>query len=152
VPWKGWQHHTNYRIPNRTTTLSFATNYGWPGSIRSPDDGQGTPETCRDVLNKTTNLKWHQVGHTHTHTHTHIYIYIFVWFYDARINEPKMSVPVPQWLHSQNVLPLTHLSEQRQAVIRTSRKFVSRPTHSNLAIHRLRNIGLRADDDWRIGK
>jgi hypothetical protein len=27
------------------------------GSIRSPDDGQGTPETCRDVLSKITRLK-----------------------------------------------------------------------------------------------
>jgi hypothetical protein len=63
VSWKDWPHQTNYRTPYRTTTLSFAINYGWPGSIRSPDDGQGTPETCRDVLNKIIKLKWHQVGH-----------------------------------------------------------------------------------------
>jgi hypothetical protein len=29
---------------------------GWPGSIKSPEDGQGTPETCRDVLNKITTV------------------------------------------------------------------------------------------------
>jgi hypothetical protein len=33
VPWEDWPHQTNYRTPNRTTTLSFAINYGWPGSI-----------------------------------------------------------------------------------------------------------------------
>jgi hypothetical protein len=47
-------------------------------SIRSPDDGQGPAETCRNVLNKITKLKWHQVGH------------IYTLFYDARNHEPKI--------------------------------------------------------------
>jgi hypothetical protein len=44
-------------------------------SIVSPEDGQGTPETCRDLLNKiiSSDIKLD----THTHTHTHIYIYIY---------------------------------------------------------------------------
>ena len=31
-------------------------------------------------------------------------------------------------------------------------EIVSRPTQNSLATYRLRNIGLREDDDWRIGK
>jgi hypothetical protein len=37
-------------------SLSMAL-YEWKlGSIESPDDGQGTPETCREVLNKKNSL------------------------------------------------------------------------------------------------
>jgi hypothetical protein len=49
----------------------------WPGSIVSPEDGQGTPETCRDLLNKI--IRSDKVGHTHTHTHTHTHIYIYIY-------------------------------------------------------------------------
>jgi hypothetical protein len=94
VPWEDWPHQTNYRTPNRTTTHLFAINYGWPGSIRAPDDGQGTPETCRVVLYKITN-KWHQVGHLYVlvlffwvklhemfvYAYMYIYIYIYIYIY-----------------------------------------------------------------------
>jgi hypothetical protein len=35
-----------------TITHTFVYHNGWPGSIVPPEDGQGMPETCRDVLNK----------------------------------------------------------------------------------------------------
>jgi hypothetical protein len=43
---------TDHTKPPDTITHTFVYHSSWPGSIVSPDDGQGTPETCRDVLYK----------------------------------------------------------------------------------------------------
>jgi hypothetical protein len=53
----------------------------------SGEDGQGTPETCRDVLNKITTTSDIKLD-------IYIYIYIYILFYDARNHEPKTQLSI----------------------------------------------------------
>jgi hypothetical protein len=73
--WHGKTDHT--KLPDTIThDHTFVYHNGWPGSIVSPEDGQGTPETYRDVLNKIAT-----VSDIKLDTHTHIYIYIYIYIY-----------------------------------------------------------------------
>jgi hypothetical protein len=62
----GKSDHT--KLPD-TITHTFVYHNGWPGSIVSPEDEQGTAETRRDVLNKITTISDIKLD-------IHIYIYI----------------------------------------------------------------------------
>jgi hypothetical protein len=64
------------KLPD-TITHIFVHHNGWPGSIVSPEDGQGTSETCRYVLNKITTISV-------------IKLDTYILFYDARNHEPKI--------------------------------------------------------------
>jgi hypothetical protein len=71
---------TDHTKPPDTITHTLVYHNGRPGSIVSPDDGQGTVETCRNVLNKITTISDIKLD---------TYTYIYILFYDARNNEPK---------------------------------------------------------------